>query len=60
MPLPMTLGGDGWRATLPPLDEGVYRLDIEVKDAWHGTSVFASTPLAVLDPPADAESDAGL
>jgi hypothetical protein len=55
----MTLGADGWGVTLPPMHEGVYRLDIEVKDAWHGTSVFASTPLAVLDPPTDAEPDVG-
>lgn len=58
VPVQMTLEAEGWRGTLPPLAEDVYRLDVEVKDAWHGSSVFASTPLAVLDPPAEAEPDA--
>lgn len=53
-PIGMMLGADGWQATLSPLPEGVYGLNVEVKDAWHGASVYASTPLAVLEPPEDA------
>lgn len=45
----MTLQEQGWRVVLPPLRAGTYQLDIEVKDAWYGTSVYASTPLAVDD-----------
>jgi len=55
VPLPMRREPSGWRATLPPLPEGVYRLDIEVRNAWHGTPVWGTTPLAVLDPPPDAQ-----
>jgi hypothetical protein len=49
----MVLDGRQWLARLAPLPAGAYRLDVEVKDAWRGASVFASTPLAVVDPPPD-------
>jgi hypothetical protein len=49
----MRLTEQGWRVVLPPLPEGTYQLDVEVRDAWYGTSVYASTPLAVDD--ADGE-----
>ena len=48
--LPMTPEPNGWRTALPPLSEGVYRLDVQVRDAWQGTSVYGVAPLAVLDP----------
>jgi len=48
--VPMRWDERGWRAVLPALPAGTYQLDVEVKDAWFGTSVFASSPLAVVDP----------
>jgi hypothetical protein len=47
--VPMTWGEQGWRVVLPPLPVGAYQINVEVKDAWHGTSVYASTPLIVVD-----------
>jgi hypothetical protein len=57
LPVPMAAAGPGWRAVLPPMPAGAYQLDIEVKDAWHGTSVYATTPLSVIEPPTDAVPD---
>lgn len=48
-PMSMALGDDGWRATLPPMPGGAYEVTVEVKNAWYGTSVYATSPLAVLD-----------
>jgi hypothetical protein len=53
----MTAGEQGWRAVLPPLAVGLYRVDVEVAGAWHGTSVYASTPLAVVDTDTDTDTD---
>jgi hypothetical protein len=53
--VPMRLDAGQWRTSLPPLSAGTYRLDVEIKDAWHGTSVFADTPLAVVTPPPDGQ-----
>ena len=53
--MPMAPESTGWRVTLPPLPEGVYRLDVEVRDAWHGASVWGTVPLAVLNPPVDVQ-----
>jgi hypothetical protein len=47
--------GPWWVARVPPMPAGAYRLDVEVKDAWCGASGFASTPLAVVESPPDAE-----
>jgi hypothetical protein len=47
--VPMRLGEQGWRTALPPLPVGAYQIDVEVKGAWYGTSVYASTPLVVID-----------
>lgn len=55
--VPMTLGEQGWRAVLPPLPVGPYQIDVEVKDAWHATSVYASTPLVVMDDNGDGDGD---
>jgi hypothetical protein len=54
--LPMTRTDDGWRATLPPLPEGTYEVAIEVKDAWYGTSLYASIPLAAVTPEVELSS----
>ena len=51
--VPMAWGEQGWRAVLPPLPVGAYQVDVEVKGAWHGTSVYASTPLVVIDSDGD-------
>jgi hypothetical protein len=53
--VPMTWGEQGWRAVLPPLPVGSYKIDVEVKGAWHGTSVYASTPLVVVDRDGDGQ-----
>jgi hypothetical protein len=55
----MTMGEQGWRAVLPPLPVGLYRVDVEVAGAWHGTSVYASTPLAVVDTDDEDDADSG-
>ncbi|MBV9312165.1 MAG: hypothetical protein JO100_00205 [Pseudonocardia sp.] len=50
----------GWRATLPPLPEGVYWLDAQIdvgRSEYSEYAVYASTPLAVLDVPADAQEE---
>jgi len=48
-PMSMAPGADGWRAALPPMPAGTYAVTVEVKNAWYGTSVYATSPLAVLD-----------
>lgn len=49
-PLSMAFGERGWRALLPSLPVGLYHLDVEVKDAWNGMSLFAETvPIAAVD-----------
>jgi hypothetical protein len=55
--VPMTWGEQGWRAVLPPLPVGPYQIDVEVKGAWHETSVYASTPLVVIDDNGDDNGD---
>jgi len=56
MSLPMVRTENGWHASVPALPEGTYDLAIEVKDAWHGTSLYASTPLAAVAPEGEASS----
>lgn len=53
--VPMMSGEQGWRAVLPPLPVGPYQIDVEVKGAWYGTSVYASTPLVVVDGDGDGQ-----
>lgn len=53
--VPMAAAGYGWRAVLPPLPVGAYQVDVEVQDAWYATSVYASTPLAVIDSDSDGD-----
>jgi len=47
--VPMRWGEQGWRAVLPPLPVGLYEVNVEIKGVWHGTSLYASTPLVVVD-----------
>jgi hypothetical protein len=53
--VPMAWGEQGWRAVLLPLPVGPYQINVEVQGAWHGTSVYASTPLVVVDADGDGE-----
>jgi hypothetical protein len=46
--IPMSRGEKGWLVVLPPLPMGIYQLNVEVKGAWYGASVYASTPFAVV------------
>jgi hypothetical protein len=54
---PLVADGTGWRATLPPSPPGLYEVHVEIKGGWYGTSVFASAPLAVVEPAFDEAAD---